>query len=121
MADTARAGFVRTLAGAPDDAQRTVFLALAQAYAGRTAEALETATRGEKMVSTLGDDYNAPYFLHVLARLYVLTGERDKAVDRLENLLARPYYLTRAWLRIDPSFAPLKGYPRFERLVKGPD
>ena len=32
-------------------------------------------------------------------------------------LLSRPYFLTRAWLRIDPSFAPLKGYPRFDRLV----
>jgi TolB-like protein len=117
LADTARAGFLRTLEGAPNDAQRTVFLALAQAYAGRTAEALATAARGEKLVSTMGDDYIAPYLQHVLARLYIHTGERDKAVDLLENLLARPYYLTRAWLRIDPSFAPLKGYPRFERLV----
>jgi hypothetical protein len=41
-------------------------------------------------------------------------------VDQLEKLLAQPYFLTRAWLRIDPSFAPLKGYPRFDRLVSGP-
>jgi hypothetical protein len=63
------------------------------------------------------DDYVEPYLRHVLARLYLHTGERDKAVDLLEKLLARPYFLTPAWLRIDPSFAPLKGYPRFERLV----
>jgi hypothetical protein len=29
------------------------------------------------------------------------------------------YYLSPGWLRIDPTFAPLKGNPRFERLVAG--
>jgi len=28
-----------------------------------------------------------------------------------------PYYLSPGWLRIDPTFAPLKGNPRFERLA----
>ena len=27
--------------------------------------------------------------------------------------------LVPGWLRIDPTFAPLKGNPRFERLVTG--
>jgi len=30
-----------------------------------------------------------------------------------------PYYLSPGWLRIDPTFAPLKGNPRFERLISG--
>jgi hypothetical protein len=34
-------------------------------------------------------------------------------------LLKIPYYLSSGWLRIDPIFAPLKGNPRFERLVSG--
>jgi hypothetical protein len=44
-------------------------------------------------------------------------GEPEKALDQLEPLLKIPYYLTSGWLRIDPTFAPLKGNPRFERLV----
>jgi hypothetical protein len=30
-----------------------------------------------------------------------------------------PFYLSPAWLRIDSTFAPLKGNPRFDRLVAG--
>ncbi|HKU60113.1 MAG TPA: hypothetical protein VJQ44_02765, partial [Gemmatimonadales bacterium] len=117
LADTARAGLARTLEGAPNDPQRTMILALALAYAGRKPEALETAQRAEKLMEIVDDDYTEPYLHHVMARIYILAGERDKAVDLLEKLLARPYFLTPAWLRIDPSFAPLKGDPRFDKLV----
>ncbi len=65
------------------------------------------------------DAWNGAYIQHQLARIYLLVGEPDTALDQLEPLLKMPYYLTPAWLRIDPTFAPLKGNPRFERLVAG--
>ena len=36
----------------------------------------------------------------------------------LEPLLKMPYYLSPGWLRVDPTFAALKGNPRYERLLK---
>ena len=48
-----------------------------------------------------------------------MVGEPDKAIDQLEALLKTPYFLSPAWLRIDPNFAPLRGNPRFKRLVAG--
>ena|SRR5579859_111913 len=57
--------------------------------------------------------------LHQLVRIYLLVGEPEKALDQLESLLKMPYFLSPGWLRIDPTFASLKGNPRFERLVAG--
>ena len=61
----------------------------------------------------------APYYQHQLARIYILTGEPEKALDQLEPLLKIPFYLSPGWLRIDPNFDPLRGNPRFQKLVAG--
>jgi len=63
------------------------------------------------------DAYWGPYDQHQLARVYLLVGEPEKALDQLEPLLKTPYILSPGWLRIDPTFAPLRGNPRFERLL----
>jgi hypothetical protein len=54
-----------------------------------------------------------------LAWVYILVGEPEKALDRLEPLLKMPYYLTPRWLAIDPTFDPLRKNPRFQRLLAG--
>ena len=52
-----------------------------------------------------------PYIQHQLARIYILVGEPEKALDQLEPLLKMPYYLSPAWLGIDPTFDPLRNNP----------
>jgi hypothetical protein len=65
------------------------------------------------------DAQTGPYFMHQLARIYILTGEPDKAIDQLEALLRIPYQVSPAWLRIDPNFDPLRSNPRFKNLAEG--
>jgi serine/threonine-protein kinase len=118
-ADSARLGIEEQLRATPDNAQRHVFLGLALAYLGRKAEAIAEGERAVALVPISRDTYAGTYLQHQLVRIYLLVGEPEKALDQLEPLLKIPFYLSPGWLRIDPTFAPLKGNPRFERLVVG--
>jgi hypothetical protein len=40
-------------------------------------------------------------------------------MDQLELVLGRETYVTRGYLKTDPTFAPLRGNSRFERMVAG--
>ena len=117
-ADTAQAGFARQLKQLPGDRQRQVLYALSLSYLGRRADAIAFGDKPADTVAALSGT-TAIYFRHEAARIYIALGEQDKALDILEYLLKQPYYLTPEWLKIDPNFAPLRGNPRFERMVAG--
>ena len=116
-AEEARKAFEEQLRAAPDDAQRHVLLGLALAYLGRKEEAIREGERGVAVQPVTKDAYSSPYFQHQLARIYMLVGEPEKALDQLEPLLKIPYFLSPGWLKIDPNFDPLRKNPRFQKLV----
>jgi len=116
-ADSARIAIEARLRAAPSDAGQHVMLGLALALMGRRPDAIREAELGVALLPVGKDAYVWPYLHHQLARIYVLAGEPEKAVDQLERLLNNPYYLSPGWLRIDPNFASLRGNPRFERLL----
>ena len=118
-ADSARLTYEAQLEANPTDAQRTVIRGLAFAYMGRKTEAIASGERGVELQPFSRDAYSGSYNEHQLARIYIMVGEPEKALDLLEQLLKRPYYLSPGWLRIDPTFTPLRGNPRFERLAAG--
>ena len=115
--EIARADFVKRLEAVPQDAQVHAVLGLSLAYLGRKAEAIRAAERAVKLLPTSRDAHFGPYIEHELVRVYILTGEYEKALDTLEPLLKTPYHLTPAWLEIDPNFDPLRQIPRFKKLI----
>jgi TolB-like protein/tetratricopeptide (TPR) repeat protein len=118
-AEEVRKAFEEQVRAAPDDPQRPVILGLALAYLGRKEEAIREGERGAALDPVSKDAMNGPYFQHQLARIYMLVGEPEKALDKLEPLLKIPYFLSPGWLKIDPNFDPLRKNPRFQKLVGG--
>jgi hypothetical protein len=99
--------------------QLHIFLGLMLAYLGQQAEAIREGERGLTMLPIAQDANNGPYMQHQLVRIYLIVGEKGKALDELGPLLRVPYNLSPGWLRIDPNFKSLRGNPRFERLAAG--
>ena len=118
-AEEARKAVEEQLHATPNDDLRHVFLGFALAYLGRKEDAIREGERGVALLPVTKDAVIGPYNQHQLARIYMLVGEPEKALDQLEPLLKIPYYLSPGWLKIDPNFDPLRKNPRFQRLVAG--
>jgi serine/threonine protein kinase/Flp pilus assembly protein TadD len=119
FAEAADRELTRQLSETPDDAQVHVMRGLALAYMGRREEAVREGERCMALLPLSRDAYTAAYNQHQLVRIYMILGEKAKALDKLEPLLSVPYFLSPGWLRIDPNFDPLRGEPRFEKLARG--
>ncbi len=119
FADSAHAEYQAQLTQLPNDNYLLALDAVALAYAGRPADAIRLGERSVELLPVSADGLSGPYNLHQLIRVYALAGEREKAIDRLEQLLAVPYFVSPGWLRVDPTFDPLRDHPRFERLARG--
>ena len=118
-AEEARKAYEEQLKAAPRNAQQHILLGVALAYLGRKADAVREGERGVALLPVSQDAYAGAYMQHQLARIHILTGEPEKALDQLEPLLTIPYFLSPGWLRIDPTFDPLRGNWRFEKLATG--
>ncbi len=111
--------FEEQLKTAPNDPGLHAYLGLSLAFLGRKEEAIREGQRAVALAPISKDAINGAYIQHQMARIYILTGEPEKALDLIEPLLKMPYLLTPGWLKIDPNFDPLRGNARFQKLVAG--
>ena len=117
--DTAVAAFEAQLKDFPERAQLRELRGRALALAGRGKEAIEEADRSLKLRETSLDASIRPYVHFQVARILIQSGEYNRAMDLLEPLLKTPASdVTPAYLRIDPTFKPLYGNPRFDRMAE---
>jgi TolB-like protein/Tfp pilus assembly protein PilF len=91
-------------------------LALAYAGLGEKEKALEQAQRSVKDYDT--DEVNKPWALTTLAQIQARFGDHDAAISALPHLLEVPAGLTRANLKLDPFWDPLRKDPRFQKLCQ---
>ena len=101
--DSARLVFEDRLKSTSEDGELHVLLGLALAYLGQKPAAIREGERGVALSPINREHLEGPYRQHQLARIYMLVGESEKALDQLEPLLKVPYYLSPGWLGSTPT------------------
>ena len=113
----ARKIFEARLTTKPEDPRTLAVLAQVDAGLGARELAIKEAQHAVDLMPVSRDVYDGALVLQGQAQVYVWTGEKDKALALLRILLGMPGYLTYGYLHVDPSWAPLRGDPRFEQFV----
>ncbi len=114
---TARAEVERTAREQPDYAQGLTVLGLIDAGLGRKDDAIREGRRAVELVPVSKDALDGTDFILNLAVIYAWTGEKDLALKQLAEAAQLPGSLNYGWLRLHPDWDPLRGDPRFEKIV----
>ncbi len=117
--DSARASAERRVHNEPDEANYHSALARALAGQARKAEAIEAARHAVELLPIARDAWRALFRLEDLARVYVMVGENDAALETLERLVSLPGGRSVTFLELDPAWDPLRESPRFRALLGG--
>jgi TolB-like protein/predicted Ser/Thr protein kinase len=121
---SARAAFMRARAqqeeeirNHPDEVNLLSDLGLIDAGLGRKEEALNEGRRAMELARTVQDTFTETYVKLCFARICAWTGEHELALGQLEACTKNPGYHTYGNLRLSPLWDPLRGDPRFEKIV----
>jgi len=120
---SARAAFIRArvqreeeIRGRPDSVNPLSELGLIDAALGRKEEALREGRRAMELALSVKDS-DTEYVKTCFAMTYAWTGERELALGQLEALSKIPGGPSYGDLRLSPLWDPLRGDPRFEKIV----
>ena len=101
----------------PEHARTIAVLAQVDANLGQKDLAISEAQHAIDLMPTSKDIYDGALVLEGLAQVYTWTGDRDRAIETLQKLQAMPGYTNYGRLKLHPLWAPLRGDPRFEKIV----
>jgi tetratricopeptide (TPR) repeat protein len=114
----ARSEAERTVREQPDEGPPLCMLGLIDAGLGRKEEAIREGRHAAELTSVAKDAMNGAQIMQFLGVIYAWTGEKDLAIEQIAATLQVPSNLNYGQLRLHPFWDPLRGDPRFERLVE---
>ena len=120
--DSARVCYERVIQSNPQSAYISFYhSALGYAYAGlgRKEDAIREGEEGVRMMPISKDALDGAELVKCLAEIYMMCGEHEAAIGKIETALSVPSYLSAGILRVDPLWDPIRSNPRFKRLVEG--
>jgi TolB-like protein/Flp pilus assembly protein TadD len=113
----ARAELEKMLEKQPDFPAALSLLGIVDAGLGRTEEALSEGRRACELVPVSRDSFDGVAFLVNLAQIYTWIGDKDRAITQIAEIERVPNLLSYGFLKLQPFWDPLRGDPRFEKLV----
>ena len=114
---TTRAILAQRLIVKPEHARTIAVLAQVDAGLGEKELALQEAQHAIDLMPISRDIYDGALVLEGLAQVYTWNDEHDHAIELLHKLVAMPGYINYARLKFHPLWRPLRGDPRFEKIV----
>jgi serine/threonine protein kinase/Flp pilus assembly protein TadD len=113
----ARVEVERTVREQPDYGPPLCMLGLIDAGLGRKEEAIREGRRASELLPVAKDAVNGAHIMYILGIIYAWTGEKDLAIKQIAATLQVPGRLSYGQLRLHPFWDPLRGDPRFEKIV----
>ena len=113
----ARAEQQKIVDSQPDYGPALCVLALMDAALGRKEEALREGQRAIELLPVEKDSINGAHMIEYFAITAAWVGEKDLACDKLAAALRLPGQMSYGQLKLLPFWDPLRGDPRFEKIV----
>jgi TolB-like protein/class 3 adenylate cyclase/Tfp pilus assembly protein PilF len=121
---TARAAFMaaraeqeKTVRAQPDYGPALCVLGLIDAALGRKEEALREGRHAVELLPVEKDAINGPLMITYLAMIAAWVGDKDLACEKLAIAVRPPSTVSYGQLKLLPFWDPLRGDPRFEKIV----
>ena len=105
------------LVAKPEHARTIAVLAQVDAGLGQKDLAIREAQQAIDLMPVSKDIYDGALVLEGLAQVYTWSGDRDRAIELVQKLLTIPGYINYGRLKLHPLWSPLRGDPRFEKIV----
>ena len=115
--DSAKVDAEKTIQDNPQDWEIYGELGVALAKLGRFEEAIDWGKREIELMPLSRDRLSGTTALEDLAEIYMICGKYDESIDIYSKILSLPGWLSINWLKLSPTYDPLRDHPRFQKLL----
>jgi TolB-like protein/Tfp pilus assembly protein PilF len=116
--DSARISIESRILKTPDDSKLFSALGIAYAGLGQKGKAIEAGAKAVSLMPISKDAYFGVYRIEDLARIFVMVGEYNKAIDQVKLLLSIPGPISKKMLLLDQTWKPLWDMPEFKKILR---
>jgi TolB-like protein/tRNA A-37 threonylcarbamoyl transferase component Bud32/Flp pilus assembly protein TadD len=108
----------QTVQKQPDYAAALCALGVVDAVLGNKDDAIREGERAVELTPVSKNAIEGASLVRYLAIIYAWTGQKDRAIERLAETMRLPgSHISYGYLRLHPLWDPLRGDPRFEKIV----